>query len=561
MTASARVAGGAALALTGIAWARYPRDLQCDYERLAAFEPTVLDTPFGRVEYAQAGTGPPVLVVHGVFGGFDFGVGVGRVNVPPGYRIISPSRFGFMGAPLPADPSPTAQADAFAALLDHLEIAELPVIAFSAGSSSAVQLALRHPQRVSRLVLISPNSPHPDPLPKPPRLLAPIIFSQPVFWAMRLLARSRLEGISGTPAGFVPDDGYVGNADIASYPFESMTVPTLVIAAEDDTLAPYNDSRAMAERIPGAHFVSVHRGGHTLTQLDPGARPAVAEFIAAGTGGTICDLVESRALETGAERSRTAAVDLYWIPLGAGGHSVRFNGKVFEAIDAVRQHRPRCDLYHAALIVEVDGDRYTIEIAPSPNSDTLTRGVVATGAVGSRYIGWLRLFRYEVRRWRGGSIPDLHWAVGGPVRISSDPRVARRLLNLVPTVPTPVWGRDELKTGEMWNSNSLVAWLIATAGLPTDVLWPPLRGRAPGWGSGLEVARRNGAYERQPRVYRDFDVEELQQFAGVCQLAHGHRRSPPPSDVFRSGEGTAELAGPLSWLILRICLSNTVEGA
>jgi hypothetical protein len=120
--------------------------------------------------------------------------------------------------------------------------------------------------------------------------------------------------------------------------------------------------------------------------------------------------------------------------------------------------------------------------------------VVATGAVGSRYAGWLRLFRYEVRCWRGGSIPDIGEAVGGPRRLTSDPRVARRLLDLVAAIPTPVWGRDELKAGEMWNSNSMIAWLIATAGLSTGHLRPPPRGRAPGWRAGLEVARRSGAY-------------------------------------------------------------------
>ena len=186
----------------------------------------------------------------------------------------------------------------------------------------------------------------------------------------------------------------------------------------------------------------------------------------------------------------TAAVDLYWIPLGAGGHSVRINGRVFEALEAVRQHRARCDLYHVALIVELDGDRYTIELTPSPDADEASRGVVATGAVGSRHIGWWRLFRYEIRCWRGGSIPDLAYAVGEPCRLTTDPRVARRLLDLVAIVPTPVWGRDELKAGEMWNSNSVVAWLVAAAGLPTDELRPPPGGRAPGWDSGLEVARR-----------------------------------------------------------------------
>jgi hypothetical protein len=193
------------------------------------------------------------------------------------------------------------------------------------------------------------------------------------------------------------------------------------------------------------------------------------------------------------ETSPAAAVDLYWIPLGAGGHSVRVNGRVYEAIEAARRQRRRCDLFHAGLLVELDGARYAIEIAPSPDSDEASRGVVATGAVGSRHLGRLRLFRYEVRCWRGGSIPDLGEAVGGARRLTSDPRVAGRLLGLMATVPTPVWGRDELETGEMWNSNSMVAWLIATTGLPTDQLRPPPRGRAPGWDAGLEVARRSGA--------------------------------------------------------------------
>jgi hypothetical protein len=192
------------------------------------------------------------------------------------------------------------------------------------------------------------------------------------------------------------------------------------------------------------------------------------------------------------ESSPPAAVELYWIPLGAGGHSVRFNGRVFEAIEAARQHRVRCDLYHAALVLELDGDRYAIEVAPSPDADEASRGVVATGAVGSRHAGWLRLFRYEVRCWRGGSIPDLVAAVGRPCLLTSDPHTVRRLLDLVPSVPTPVWGRDELKAGEMWNSNSVIAWLVASAGLSIDALRPPPGGRAPGWMSGLSVARRAG---------------------------------------------------------------------
>ena len=188
-----------------------------------------------------------------------------------------------------------------------------------------------------------------------------------------------------------------------------------------------------------------------------------------------------------------SAVELYWIPLGAGGHFVRFNGRVFEAIAAAIGRRRRCDLYHAALIVDLYGERWTIELAPTPDADGASRGVVASGAVGSRRAGRWRVFRYEVRCWRGGSIPDLAAAIGGPCRLSSDPAVARRLLERASTVPTPVWGRDELHAGEMWNSNSVTAWLIAAAGLPTAGLRPPPGGRAPGWDAGLAAAEGRDA--------------------------------------------------------------------
>ena len=157
------------------------------------------------------------------------------------------------------------------------------------------------------------------------------------------------------------------------------------------------------------------------------------------------------------------AIDLYWLPLGAGGHSVRLNGKVFEAVAARLSHRGRCDLYHSALIVHLPEGRFVIEQAPVRKNGE-ARGVVAEGPVGSRAAGRFRLFRYEVRRWRNGVIPDVEEAVESPKRISEDADVARRVLALVPDVPRVVWGRDELGTGEMWNSNSLTSWSSSAAG-------------------------------------------------------------------------------------------------
>jgi hypothetical protein len=186
-------------------------------------------------------------------------------------------------------------------------------------------------------------------------------------------------------------------------------------------------------------------------------------------------------------REPLATVDLYWIPLGAGQRVVRLSGKLFEAIGARLQRRPICDLYHSALVVVVPEGRFTIEQTPVPDLHGERRGVVVEGPVGSRLAGRFRLFRYEIRRWREGVIPDIGEAVAGPVRLSDDPAVARRILDLVPSVPPLVWGRDEFHTGEMWNSNSVTAWLLATAGIDAGVE-PPSGGRAPGWRAGLRVA-------------------------------------------------------------------------
>jgi hypothetical protein len=187
---------------------------------------------------------------------------------------------------------------------------------------------------------------------------------------------------------------------------------------------------------------------------------------------------------------RTAAVDLYWLPLGAGGHFVRLNGRIYEALAARMQRRPACDLYHSALQVAVPEGTFVIEQAPVHDWSGKQRGAVAEGPVGSRWAGRFRIFRYEIRLWQDGHIPDVAEAVDSPRRLGNDEARARRVLAVVARVPTPVWGRDELAAGEMWNSNSVIAWVIARSGLDTESIQPPAGGRAPGWQAGLVVARR-----------------------------------------------------------------------
>jgi hypothetical protein len=175
-------------------------------------------------------------------------------------------------------------------------------------------------------------------------------------------------------------------------------------------------------------------------------------------------------------------IDVYWLPLGAGGWFVRLNGRIYERILARRERRRPLDLYHSALEVRLPEGRFVIENAwPIPDADGSTRGVVVEGPVGSPVLARIRAFRYEVRRWRDGRIPDIAYAVASPRHVSSDLDQARRLLDLVPSVPPLRWGRDELRTGDMWNSNSVDSWLLVASGLPANQVQLPEGGRAPGW--------------------------------------------------------------------------------
>jgi hypothetical protein len=128
------------------------------------------------------------------------------------------------------------------------------------------------------------------------------------------------------------------------------------------------------------------------------------------------------------------------------------------------------------------------------------RGSAAEGAVGLPALAHFQFFRYEIRRWQGGIIPDQAYAVASPQRIPTDLGRTQRLLDLVPAFPIATWGRDELGAGEMWNSNSLTAWLLGRSGHDTDGITMPPHGRAPGWTAGLIVAARQQALPERPRL-------------------------------------------------------------
>ena len=182
-------------------------------------------------------------------------------------------------------------------------------------------------------------------------------------------------------------------------------------------------------------------------------------------------------------------MELHWLPLGAGGSFVRLNGRAFEAAQAHLDGRTPMDLYHSALTLHCDGVRTVVEMTPSFGGPGTDRGVVVTGPVGVRGVAGVKLLRYEIRCWRDGSISDIGEAAGDPLRLSDSADDARRIIALAPDVPPLTWGRDERNAGEMWNSNSVIAWLVKRAGLAAEQVRPPRGGRAPGWRAGVTVAR------------------------------------------------------------------------
>lgn len=193
------------------------------------------------------------------------------------------------------------------------------------------------------------------------------------------------------------------------------------------------------------------------------------------------------------QHDTSSSIDLYWIPLGVGGSGfVRIVGRVYEALDSRRDHRRPRAIYHTALRVRTTDGLFAVEmVLPSRGGDPTSRGVVLEGAVASARLERWRVFRYEVRRWRDGILLDAEPEVIGPQRLSNDPDQATRLLQWTTLLPRLVWGRDQLRTGEMWNSNSVISWLLAKSGLPVEEIPSPPGIRAPGWDAGIAVARRS----------------------------------------------------------------------
>lgn len=309
------VAMAAAGALVAVA---YRSDLAAARARIEG-RSAIASTPCGDIEYAEEGVGPPVLVVHGAGGGFDQGLEAMHGLAARGYRIIAVSRFGYLRTPLPPDASAQSQADAHACLLDALDIERAAVIGASAGAPSALQFALRHPDRTAALVLLVPAAYVPRPgadaplvtPPETPWLFDTALDSDFLFWLATKLARNAmLRGLLATPPELVAaassDEqarvhamlenilpvrprrlGLLNDAAVTStlprYALEQVAAPTLAIAAADDGFGTDESARYSAAHIPDAELLVWPSGGHVLVGHDAETTDAIARFLATRT--------------------------------------------------------------------------------------------------------------------------------------------------------------------------------------------------------------------------------------------------------------------------------------
>jgi 2-hydroxy-6-oxonona-2,4-dienedioate hydrolase len=306
-----------AAALAGVAFLLYRKEFGRAREAIRRGS-LVAETDAGPIEYAETGTGTPVLSIHGAGGGFDQGLANAAEFVDEGFRIIAPSRFGYLRTPVPRDASPAAQADAHAALLSSLNISQAFVIGVSAGARSAVELAIRHPNRVTALVLISPGTYSPSsPVSVDASRGSRFTFwlvnhgADFAWWTVEKIAPSLLIRFVGVRPELVATSPKVERDRVANIvraieplslrlrginidsspnlrelPLGKITAPTLIISARDDGFNTLPAADFAASMIPNAKLIIYDTGGHLLVGHQEAVRTAVRGFLAAAVATT-----------------------------------------------------------------------------------------------------------------------------------------------------------------------------------------------------------------------------------------------------------------------------------
>ncbi|OQY60220.1 MAG: hypothetical protein B6245_02495 [Desulfobacteraceae bacterium 4572_88] len=290
-----------------------PYDFQ-EPQLLYKLRPKQTETALGTAEYAEIGDGPPVVAIHGAMGGYDQSLLLAQTIGNVEYRYIAMSRPGYLGTPMTSGKTPEQQGDLVAALLDKLGIAKAGVMAVSGGGPSAIQFALRHPDRCAGLVLASTCSGKMDnPIPfsfKVTKFLArwpwfvrqfrkkaeknlvavakrsirdPEILNRtindadawPMFSALLLSTFDQMgQRLEGT-------ENDIEITRSTTYPLENLSVPVLAIHGTHDQVVPFEThAKAFEARVPNAELLIVEGGEHVaiFTHMDI-VQPKVDAFM------------------------------------------------------------------------------------------------------------------------------------------------------------------------------------------------------------------------------------------------------------------------------------------
>lgn len=277
---------------------RYRNDLSVIRSRMNSISSSVFRSPDYEIEYLLEGSGPTILISHGVTGGVDQGIGLKNMYLGEGYRYLYLSRFGYLKSSLPINPSAKLQARAYKDLLDHLEIDSVFIIGNSAGGTSAIHFAIDYPERCKGLILVSSVVPG-DTKDLPPKPIGKAVFGCDfIYWSsVKLAGRNMLQMfvpesicaklskpdrknliknilLAGLPISHrtkgVLFDTYISNTSINDdIPFESIKPPALIIHAIDDPAPPVEGARRIAERIPYCEFITFDTGGHLILNHEP----------------------------------------------------------------------------------------------------------------------------------------------------------------------------------------------------------------------------------------------------------------------------------------------------
>lgn len=262
-------------------------------ERLAVYQAKTVTLSYGDMTYVDSGAGETILSVHGIFGGYDQAYDTCK-DFSSNYRIIAPSRFGYLGSDILGSGTPAEQSAAYTQLLDELGIEKVYVLATSAGGSVAIKFALDYPERTKGLILYCSAMPFSEKPEKyseyagPPAFLCndyTMFLLSPLFEPIMGMEPSTI--YSMLPVGERKDgvmlDASIINPDMArnydSYPIESLQVPTLIFHAKDDKLARYEDTINVLSRFPNCTFISFETGGHLMVGHSEEIKKAVSEFI------------------------------------------------------------------------------------------------------------------------------------------------------------------------------------------------------------------------------------------------------------------------------------------